>query len=306
MKTLLRQVLCLGFCLALTAHSKNSNFVGDVFVTAQTKLWTEPTKFGEPIADLDPGLKLDLVSYSTSGSWARVTTPSGREGWILVRHTSLSGLRSNPTRVAGGGAGEGRNPASIEGVAVVVSPWKLVFDLGYANQLNRSAASGILTTVGLNYVIGPRLYLDMGLGYGFFADSEDAVDINARTQRSTHRFFPFFGADLYLNENVSLGTSLGFDLDRTEYETRDLTTTELILTDGSGLRVTGGEWNYALSFRLQPKFLLPLGEDSKMGFFLGYDFTLQFGAGDGDFAGSPPANQIVSTLGAGIAFQKDF
>lgn len=289
---------------ALKANA--NNFTGKVFVTQPTKLWTEPTKFGEPIAELELGLELNLVSYSTTGAWARAMTPSGREGWILIRHTSLSGIRSEPVGRRAVGS-DSRLPASEGAPQLLVTqraPWNFALDLGYANQVNRSAASGILTSIGIDYFMNPKWAWGFGFGYGFFGDSAEALDLNARTQRRTHRLLPHARARFQLHPEWEIAAGLGWDFDRTEFSTRDLTTGALIETNGAGQAVSGAEWGQAFTLRLNPKFLLPMGPGAWVGFQLLSDFTFQFGSGEGNFGGEA-TNKFVSTLGFGFSFSTD-
>ena len=86
-------------------------------VVKATRLWTEPTRFGEAIAVLDPGLKVRVLSYVMTRGWIKVETPSGREGWIPMRNTALAGRRSTsliPSQIAQAEVGR-RRPASTEG-----------------------------------------------------------------------------------------------------------------------------------------------------------------------------------------------
>lgn len=84
-------------------------------IVQKTRLWSEPTRYGEPTAALEPGLKVKVLDYSTGQDWIQVRTPAGREGWIKVRATTLGGRRTDDPLISSQQTAEAdkpRDPAS--------------------------------------------------------------------------------------------------------------------------------------------------------------------------------------------------
>ena len=91
-------------------------------ITRPTRLWTEPNKYGEAIAALDPGVKIEILDYSTEHDWVQVRTPAGREGWVMVRTIALGGRRTPDILVGQPRSGaRPRNPAA-DGAAQPLDP----------------------------------------------------------------------------------------------------------------------------------------------------------------------------------------
>ncbi len=276
----------------------------------KTKIWTEPTKFGEPIAEIEAGVALELLSYSTTGTWARVSTPQGREGYVLVRHTNLSGRRGEGPLNANDEAlksaqNEFPNSRSIASTAErELSDFDIGLDLGYSNQLNRSQASGFQSGLSFDYALNNQWTLGLGLDYNYFRDSARDDSISAQTSRTTNRFFPH--ARLRMVESYfDFILGIGFDIDKTTFSTLDTVTGEPIITNSQGLYVSGTENNTSLGVKIQPKYWFPIGSQSYFGLYANLGLTIQFGTGTGIFAGSP-TNKVVTQLGAGATFSKGF
>ncbi len=90
------------------------NVVDETYMAENGLLYSEPVKSGEKIAKLKAGVRLEVLSYSTSKPWARVRTPAGREGWVLVRDTVLVGRRDEPLLPREEENGGDRSPATVD------------------------------------------------------------------------------------------------------------------------------------------------------------------------------------------------
>ncbi len=97
----------------------------------------------------------------------------------------------------------------------------------------------------------------------------------------------------------------GLDIDKTSYTTRDLNSGELISQNGSGQLVSGSERSSALGIKIEPKYWFPIGSQSYMGLFSALNLTINFGSGEGNFAGSP-TNRVVAQWDLGLCFSKGF
>ncbi len=309
--------------LAFTAISfANSSQFGSGFgqkwiekiqIVRKTKIWTEPTKFGEPIAELEPGVELELISYSTSGAWARVSTPKGREGYVLVRHTNLSGRRGdgplNPGDQDAINSARLDDPMSKNREIASVQDRTLSFfdtglNLGYGNQINRSFASGFTTGIYLDFRVATQWTLGLAYDYGYFSDSAADLLANAQTQRKSHRHFPHARVR-YAESAFDFVLGIGLDIDSTNFNTQNLTTGQVITQNDAGQLVTGSERNSTLGLKIEPKYWFPIGSQSYMGLYSALQLTVNFGDGAGSFAGAP-TNQVVAQFDLGLCFSKGF
>ena len=293
-------------------------FADTTYVTKATRLWTEPTKYGEAIASLDPGLELSVVTYSTTNSWMRVITPGGREGWVPVRHTAMEGRRDKP--LAKGQPGETsvvdengnmRNPASlpIESIATAASaelaktPWVADVGVGYVNQINRSQASGFGANLEVLKNLSPTSSAGLAFDYNYFSESAADLVANANTDRKTHRIVPGF-AYQYHRGDLSLAFGVGVDIDHTSFDSRDLTTGEPIVGTALGL-ATGSQTSYALALKINPRYRISLSASASFALEMIYDIDIDFSNGSGPFAGIPQS-RATHILGAGLSFSQGF
>lgn len=82
------------------------------YVTGRTRLWNEPNRFGEAIAILEPGLRVEVLTYTSAADWVEIRTPSGREGWVLLRFTALANRRNKDILVGSRDPSRPRDPAA--------------------------------------------------------------------------------------------------------------------------------------------------------------------------------------------------
>jgi hypothetical protein len=301
--------------------SSRHEFSQSTYVVKPTRLWTEPSKFGEPIAALDPGLEVKILSFTTTDSWVLVRTPAGREGWVPVRFTALSGRRDKPVLSNGNNPpgerdeasnarrGE-RSPASIAGApssqAVAghgfgnSSDWIFSGELSYQNLLSRDQLSGLGLGAGVETRFGSHWDLGFALDFAFYAQNLSSVDGSVHT--SVKRLFPYALAK-YVRSSWELLVGVGADIDSTSFTTRDIYG-NVIYDSGVGA-VTGSETNFALGVKLRPTYKFPMGPDSALGLFLYYYASIDVSGGSGRFAG-PSVGAVTHTLGAGLSYQLGF
>jgi hypothetical protein len=277
-------------------------FADSTHVTSPTRLWTEPTKFGEPIAELEVGLKLEVLQFSTTDSWIRVETPTGRQGWVPTRMTALSGRRDRPLLSSGGSAtGGGRSPSSIAGASSSAqagghSDFGLALALGYENQLNRSAASGLGTGVSFVFASSDSFAWGLGFSYSYFFDKASDTTISREVTRKSSKFVPEFVGE-YRSGDFLLGLGLGFEVDKTSLETIDTSSGRVLSTDESGNLLTGSDTSNGLLISLKPMFKLPIdGLSLRVG--LGYKIGIDLSDGSGPFA-AEAGSKLTHTLALG-------
>jgi hypothetical protein len=284
------------------------------FVATDTRLWTEPTRFGEAMALLKTGVELDVIEYNSNRDWMRVKTPSGRTGWILVRFTTQAGRRTFPINAALPEASQqeesegGRGPASVELSATgngrdSSGTWEGLLGLQYMNQITRESTSGF----GFDLSALHRLTNNWSVGGAFtwdrFSKSASAGDFT--TSRSSHRYFPhvlfrFRWADFRSD------FGLGYALDRSSITTRD-SSGQVITTAPDGGLVTGSGSESSLGLRITPRYILPLSRLVKVGFYMSYLVDIPLSSAEGRFAGADKAiTPPFSYLGAGASVSIDF
>jgi hypothetical protein len=297
--------LALGAASSLAAGLVDFN--SKTHVTTKSRIWTEPSRFGEAIAALEPGLELEVIEANTSQSWVKVRTPSGREGWMPARHTALWGRRAEP--LVPGEEGSSRRPASMGSAQPVAAAPKetaqLAFGLLYANQINRSATHGFGAEAGVEFDVESQFSVGFGLDYGFFGESARSSDGQIDTRRVTQRFVPQARAT-WNADAFALIVGLGWELERTSFETTDLTTGDKLLTDpDTGLKVSGSEWTHGLAFKLQPSFSISSDERSKFYVFASYALNVQLQGSEGEFLGTP-TSALTHMVGLGLGFRSRF
>jgi hypothetical protein len=280
------------------------------FVASETKLWTEPTRFGEPKALLKTGVELEVLEYSSERDWIRVKTGSGRIGWIPTRFTTQGGRRTFPVNAQLGDdavSAEGsRAPASVELQAPTSDTsksWEALLGVEYMNQITREKTSGF----GLDVSALHRLTNNWSLGGAMTWDrfSKSASSGAYSTSRTSHRIFPHaLFRFRYSDFRVDLG--LGYALDRSSIRTEDAAG-NLVSTDSNGLLVSGSGHESSLGFRITPRYILPLSRLLKVGFYMTYLLDVPLSSSDEDFAGAEQAiKPPYSYLGAGVSMSLDF
>ncbi len=229
------------------------DFASKTEVTKPTRLWTEPTKFGEAIAALEPGLKLKVENYSTTGSWLKVQTPGGRIGWVPVRHTSLAGqpLYRGVKARAEAKLGE-RTPASAAALDESNNQGKYISgSIEYANQVSVGKANGFGLGVVGGYFVNPHFAPGLWISYNHFIDS--ASDTVNEVKRTANRYF--IGPNIrFQTGHFAVDASLGVDIINTTFTVKDIASGGLIQTS-----CTGSTSESALGFNLRPAYLFPMG-----------------------------------------------
>ncbi len=317
-------LLGIGLVAGFTAQAANpKDFNAQGFSTKPTRIWTEPNaKFGSPIAEVEPGVELEILTYSTTRSWAKVRTPSGREGWIPVMHTSFSQPRRPvevSTEVAETNADAGRVPASegapaegrpAEGRPIERAPAgmkpivgkggkkpasssegvRMGLRLEYANELSREMASGFGLGANLAFALSERWRLGGGLDYQYFRES--ATDALTRSSRGTNKFLPH--ALLEYRSGAFAGEAgVGVEFDRTGIDSFDVAT--------GGLLNSNATTDMAFALKLAPRYEFKLEENLFMSVHLLYKMTIDMGSGTGTgFTVDAPADRLQHVLGIGL------
>jgi hypothetical protein len=284
------------------------------YVSTVTKLWTEPTKFGEGIALLQPGVALEILRYNTTQAWMKVRTPSGREGWVPARFTSQSSRRTQPV-VSGAGdlpvEGEkARGPASVgerdlasvpDAADFAEDPVEFHVGLEYMNELSRENAHGFGAQVGGAYRTGNNWAFGAGLDWDLFSASSQDADF--KVSRKTNRFYPHGLARLrYADLRLDLG--LGIVLDRTAFKSIDRATGDVIEETNEGDLVSGSQLDTALGLKISPKYYFPISEGLRLGIYATYGMDIFFTSGEGDFAATEgeTASRVQHLIGGGLSF----
>jgi len=311
-------------------------FADSAYVTKVTRLWTEPTRYGEAIAVLKAGIKLDVTRYSTNGTWAKVVSPQGREGWIPVRFTSLSGRRDRPIIMGqpldeiaaeqsdieeqnDGDPAASRNPASLPVEAAQSSEstseapaingvlkkgkYDIEAGLGYVNQLSRGAGNGVHLQFKFFKNASAKMSIYGAFDYVYASESATNFASNTQTSRSSSEIIPSLGLRM-TQGSASINLGIGFLRDITSYETRILGSGEVI-TDDSGFLLSGSESMNFLFFALEPTYTLGLNPRSALNIGMNYHMYLDFSDGSGAFAGSP-SSKAQHNLGLKLSYLRTF
>lgn len=325
---------CLGFLISFQLMSAPPvKEAESTFVSKDSKLWTEPTRFGEPIAILKTGVELTIKEYSSNQSWVKVATPAGREGWVPLRFTTQSGRRSFPLNAelgkssletAANSTSDNRAPASVseekipeaadldkavpEGTADLKisksenSSWEGVLGLEYMNQLSREKTSGFGTDISMLYRIHNSWSIGGAISWDMFTKSLTDESNGNSTSRSSHRISPQVLAR-FRYSSFRLDMGLGYAIDKSKVETR--------LDDGTlaPAEFNGSSTESSLAIKITPRIILPMSRGLKVGFYLSYILDIALGSGDGDLTVegedavvSPPYHY----MGAGISLGVDF
>jgi hypothetical protein len=301
------------------------SFADETYVTKQSRLWTEPTKFGEPIALLKPGVKLRVLRYSTSAAWVRAITEGDREGWIPVRFTALSGRRGQPL-VSGSSASaeleavelssaftaSDRNPASLptesasssaSGARKKPSPYEFHVGLGYINQLSRGSSSGVSGELSFQKNMSPTLGLFVGFDYHFVAEKNIAYDLDLSIRRRSNDIAPHLGVRWTPSE-FSIGFALGYAYDSTTVTSRSISTGQVVYTS-EGIEITGSGSTSMILVKINPRYLIALSKSSAMGVGLNYNLFVDLANGTNSFA-SEPDSRYLSNLGLVLSYNLGF
>lgn len=322
----------LAFCLLLSgiAHatwaSSPVTFADETYVTKTARIWTEPSKFGEAIALLTAGVHLKVSSYSTTGAWAKVITPAGREGWIPVRFTTLNGRREKPLiqgqplesveadNLSGGTRAPSSLPveASSESAVADAAPSDSAasaFEVGagYINQLSRGSGSGLLLDLRYYQKATPRLSYYFGLSYVYAKESSSVTVATTTIQssRSSSELLPSIGLRLTY-EQFFIGFGLGLVHDSSSYETRDASTGEVIFTNPvTGLVATGSQSGNLLLVSLDPSYSIALSPGNALNVGLSYQMYLDLTDGTGVFDGQA-SSKAQHNLGLKLSYLSSF
>jgi|GEM_PF-1199833 len=298
-----------------------ADLADSAWVTEPTQIWTEPGKFGTPIARLEPGLKLDVLTYSSSKSWVKLKTPEGREGWVPTRFTTFAepignvagaveqasesvGEAGAATEGAEGQEGEGgdRFPASAGGVRRVrrhpaagsKSGFLLGFRLEYVNQLNRAKASGFgIGTTGMariheNWAIGG------GFDYKLFFESATSTQ-SFSVDRITSSLFPHAAA-AFLMGGFSMELGVGVEIDITKITTKNNATFPPTVDYAN----SGTDTSLLLGVRLTPGYRFALGGTASLGVHALYEMLFNLSRGYGKFPSVNPSKNFQNVIGGGL------
>ncbi len=314
LQTHLRRGLIVAACaLSISGHaSRPAPEASYTFVATETKLWTEPTRFGEPKALLRTGVELEVLEYSSAKDWIRVKTGSGRIGWIPTRFTTQGGRRTFPVNAQLGDQASDANgtraPASVElqaptSMADSSKSWEALLGVEYMNQLTREKTSGF----GFDVSALHRLTNNWSVGGAVSWDrfSRSASSGSYSTSRTSHRIFPHALFRFRFSDfRVDLG--MGYALDRSSIRTEDAAG-NLVSTAADGSLVSGSGHESSLGFRITPRYILPLSRLLKVGFYMSYLLDVPLSSGEGSFAGADKAiSPPYSYLGAGVSMSLDF
>lgn len=300
------------FLSLIMAHSvwaaPRVEFAENTQTIKPTKLWTEPTRYGEPIAELGRGIDLKVLSFNASKSWVRVRSPEGREGWLLLRHTSLSGRRDESLFAGRGGAGGPRDPASASGdqpaqETQVLSTTGVALGLGYLNQVNRGATSGLGFGAGFEWALRPGIALGLGAVGAFFSEVEVDQSVATEVSRQSFKIGPAVSA-LFAFGDFYFSSLAGVEWDRTTVETVDTSTGQIIDVGTGGGRVSGTDTTMGLMLAFEPGFLLAF-EDTANTLRLGLKYQLSIDLSSQSASGfevDESGSRVSHAVGLGLNF----
>ncbi|NCN40891.1 hypothetical protein GW916_06530 [bacterium] len=283
-----------------------------IFVSKDTKLWSEPNKFGVATALLKTGLPLKVVEYSSENSWVRVETPSGRTGWMPVTFTTQSSRRSLPANTKWADEEAGRNPAS-EGEPVGNSltadqgqgdsskTWELSLSPEYMNQITRENANGF----GFHLLALQRLTSNGGIGpaISWHRFAKGATASGNSTNRTSHRL-SIEALYRYRFSDFRMDLGIGYALDRSSVRTVD--SSGALVPDSGGFTFNGSGSESSLSIRMTPRYIFPVSRGLKIGIHASYILDWGLGSGEGNFAGQDSAvSPPYHFLGGGMSLSMD-
>lgn len=246
------------FASASAQAAPAKDFSAQAEVTQATKLWTEPTKFGEAMARLQPGLELKVLNYSTTGSWAKIRTPGGREGWVPVRHTSLS---SNKDYIAKFRRGE-RRPANTVVNTNLNKTLFAAFYGQYSNQFSLGKAHGFGLGITGGYFLNDWFAAGLWLGMDRFTDT--AKDSIYKVSRSAYRYFVGPAVQARWG-HFAVDAALGLDMVKSNFTIKERYSGSTVRN-----RCAGGETNMTVGLNLRPSYLMPLGARTSLQIFTAY------------------------------------
>jgi len=250
-------------------------FTSRAEVSKPTRLWTEPTKFGEAIAALEPGLKIQVRNYSTSGSWLKVVTPAGREGWVPVRHTNLGDNREYKGKTVKLGSDGKRMPASVDPVVdAAISPAEsggkyVSGSVEYANQISVGKAHGFGMGLTGGYFLKP--VFAPGLWVSFNRFSETVADASYSVKRSAQRYFVGPNAR-FQKGHFAADVSIGVDIIKSSFTIKDLITGGVVNTACSG-----SSSESSIGFNIRPSYRFPMGATTLLELYTAYGIGLHGG-----------------------------
>lgn len=315
-------IFVLAFSFAEVQAARPRPVGSELYVAQDAKVWTEPSRFGVPLALLKTGLKLRVLEYSSSQKWVKVETPSGREGWILLRLTTQDQRRTLPANtqwgdVASGESAANRNPAGLDveeadrkpastvtadaGSGDSSSSLELTLAPEYMNQLTRENANGFgfhvqgLWRLSANGAIGPAL--------SWHRFSTSVTDNTYTVARSSHRL----SAELLYRWRYSdfrFDVGLGYALDRST-----ISTTE----NGSGAEVpnttsityNGSGSESSIAMRFNPRYIFPISRGVKLGVHFAYLIDWGLGSGEGNFVSTDSVSPPYHYVGGGLSLSAD-
>jgi hypothetical protein len=304
---------------AFVRAAPKSDFSEKAFVAVEkVMLLTEPTQFGESIAELKGGLELKVLQYNSTNTWVLVKTPSGREGWIRLRETSLGGRREKPLFSK---KSSSRNPASLGGVEVESGAegggaafhgseylHLLKMQLAYQNQLSRSQSSGIGFSLGYEVVLSTRFSLGPAFSFQYFGENAVSAATGLDVNRKTYKMQPnlaFTLRPLGFESPFVFASHLGLDIDRTTIKTRDLITRELI-EEIDGLAVSGSGTNFSLITTLAPGMSFKIESNIRFEVFLLYSLLVDFLSKEEQDFLDESQSRFSHTLGLGLSYVQLF
>ncbi len=290
------------------------------YVAKNSKIWTEPNRFGEAIAELKAGLPVEVLDYDASRIWVLVRTPSGREGWMPLRFTSQDSRRTQPM-ISHKVEKSDRAPASSfeETVEAEEKAEKvgesstasrgpaMDFSLGYSNQLSVENAHGLGLGVSISFEIDSDFYWGAGLNWKLHSKSVTGTcftDNECQVSRQSQRIYPSVHVQMRKSA-FALSANLGLAWDHTGITTKNLTTGVIEQTDDSGNKLTGSGNEFRLGFGVRAAYTFRVGASMALGPYVDYDLDLALSDGSGEFAGTA-SGKVFHYFGGGVLLQTVF
>lgn len=324
MKLLIQSIgiLSLLFVSSVADAARPRPVGSELFVAQDAKVWSEPSRFGVPLALLKTGLKLRVLEYSSSQKWVKVETPSGREGWILLRLTTQSQRRTLPANTQWGEVSQGttavdRNPAGLDveeadrkpastvtadaGSGDSSSTLELTLAPEYMNQLTRENANGFgfhlqgLWRLSANGALGPAI--------SWHRFSTSVTDNTYTVARSSHRL----SAELLYRWRYSdfrFDVGLGYALDRSTISTTE-NSSGAEVPNTSTVTYNGSGSESSVSMRLNPRYIFPVSRGIKLGVHFAYLLDWGLGSGEGNFVEEGAVSPPYHYIGGGLSLSVD-
>lgn len=259
------------------------DFSSETSTTWRTRLWTEPTRYGEPIAVLEKGVELDVLSYSSSRSWVKVRTPGGRDGWVPLRYTALSSKRrllSEESEADDQDSGNDRKIASTENANEPAADDRfnaagIYAELRgeYANQVSPDSSHGYGAGATIGYGWNSKFSAGLAVSWNHF--SKTVTGLSNVTTSNTNRIFvgPNFR---YQHRLFAVDATLGLDMNSST------------ITNVGVANTRDANSEKAIGFSLRPAYRLPVGIRTSLEIYVAYAIAFHSGLDTVGGSGSTP------------------